>query len=81
MARGVGFTYESVKELCQKVTEETYYTERSSLTNLDIRSEGFIPHFYKTKHIEIEAAFKNFTFKGEKYFEQKTNFKSLFQQK
>ena len=44
MARGVGFTYDKVRELCQKVTEETYYSERSSLTNLDLRSEGFIPH-------------------------------------
>ena len=45
MARGVGFTYDKVREMCQKVTEETYYCERSSLTNLDIRSEGSIPHF------------------------------------
>ena len=58
MARGVGFTYDKVREMCQKVTEETYYCERSSLTNLDIRSEGSIPHLTITKHIEIEAAFR-----------------------
>ena len=45
MSLGVGFTYDRVRELCQKVTEEIHNSERSSLTNLDFRSEGFIPHF------------------------------------
>ena len=44
MSLGVGFTYDKVRELCQKVTEEIHDSERSSLTNLYLRSEGFIPH-------------------------------------
>ena len=55
MARGVGFTYDKVRELCQKVTEETQICERSSLTNLDFRSEGFISAI--PKNIEIEDWF------------------------
>ena len=55
MARGVGFTYDKVRELCQKVTEETLNSERSSLTNSGFPSEGSISHF--NKNIEMEGAF------------------------
>ena len=47
MSLGVGFTYDKVRELCQKVTEEIHNSERSSLTNfnVDFCPEGFILHF------------------------------------
>ena len=60
MSLGVGFTYDKVRELCQKVTEEIHDSERSSLTNLDFRSEGFIPHFSNISNIEKATAFKKY---------------------